>query len=637
MKRASWALRATSFLAVCAVCCSCGYLEPNEPPAGTIHFTIAQFATSAPGDLATRPPKLLAQPATLNWNSVALPHAVPRVLVPDSAKRDLKQLETFTMWYRVEVPASQVTQQLAALYVPRWHTLGYLTIYANDRLIYSSMEDGEFGAFNEPLLVYMPDDIQSTHGPMRFLVRMDSVRATGGALSTLWLGPTSTLRAMYASRRLLQNSVPRITSAIFLVLGFFALGFWWRRRHETTQLLFFALSVLFYIRNLHYYIDELWIPDEWFTWLTVISIGWIDVVTYFFAFRLYGQHYRRFERVLIGAMIVASLLTLPLGVIENNLVVLSPLAYLIFAFVSFSVATLLSVVSWRVRSLECAALAGILWLNLALGIHDWMLVTWRTDIESFYMLPIGVIALFAMFLATVLRRYLGALSASEKAGVLLEARLADRELELRESYDKLRAVEQAQLLSQERQRLMRDMHDGLGSALMSSLIAVERGQMQSADIVEVLRDCVDDLKLTIDSLEPVDDDLLLLLATLRYRLEPRLEAAGVKLQWDVDAVPSLGWLNPELSLHILRMVQEVLTNVLKHAQAKVIRVAATHDAEYISIVIEDDGIGFDIANPVRAGRGLANLRQRAALLGAMLDITSSPGDTRVSLMLPLQR
>jgi signal transduction histidine kinase len=634
MRRANRASRAISLLCIVAVCSSCRFIEPLDPPPGTLHFAAAQMAISAPGNLDGPPPRILQAPTTLHWTDVSLPHAVPRALLPQDGRHDIRRMNSFTMWYRIDVPAAQVTPQLTAVYLPRWHTLGYLTIYADDALVYSSMEDGAFGAFNNPLLVRLPSGSTAAARPLRLVVRMDSVRQFGGAVSTVWLGPAGALRSMSDTRRLMQNGLPRITSAIFLVLGLFALGVWWRRRHEVTQLLFFALSVLFYVRGLHYYIDEVWIPGKWFTWITVNSIGWLDVVTYFFAFRLYGEVRPRFERFLVGATVIASAITLPLGIFDNNLSAFSPLAYLIFTAVSISVASLLSMVAWRRRELECTALAAILWLNIGLGVHDWMLQSWHTDIESIYLLPLGVVTLFAMFLATILRRYLGALSANERSGALLEARLADRERELRASYDRLREVEQAQLLSQERQRLMREMHDGLGSALMSSLIAVERGQMRSADIVQVLRECVDDLKLTIDSLEPVGDDLLILLATLRFRLEARLQAAGIRLVWEVESVPSLAWLNPALALHILRIVQEILTNVLKHARASTIRLAATHDAEFITIAVEDDGIGFDVerAGP---GRGLANLRQRAAALGAGLVIESRPGATRVRLRLPI--
>src|SRR5262249_12081291 len=159
--------------------------------------------------------------ANLAWKPVALPNAVPRVLVPGSTGGDFEKMETFVMWYRIDVPASGSNQPAGALYVPRWHTFGYLSIYANGRLGYSSMEDGVFGNFNVPLQVHLPDDLSRASQPLQLVIRMDSVRATGGALSTVWLGPASTLRTMYDARRLLQNGVPRITSAIFLVLGVF--------------------------------------------------------------------------------------------------------------------------------------------------------------------------------------------------------------------------------------------------------------------------------------------------------------------------------------------------------------------------------------------------------------------------------
>jgi signal transduction histidine kinase len=270
------------------------------------------------------------------------------------------------------------------------------------------------------------------------------------------------------------------------------------------------------------------------------------------------------------------------------------------------------------------------------GAHDWLLQNWRIDIESVYLLPMGVVALFVMFLTTLARRYLQALTASEKASALLEVRLSDRERELRESYSKLHEIEQSQMLSQERQRLMREMHDGLGSALMSSLVAVERGQMQPGEIAQVLRECVDDLKLTIDSLEPVDDDLLVVLATLRYRLEPRLDAAGIKLSWEVQPVPTLSWLNPNSALQILRMLQEILANILKHARARCIRVVTQQQGDKIMIIVADDGAGFDVAAR-STGRGLNNLRRRAADIDGSVDIESHSGGTSVTISLPIER
>jgi signal transduction histidine kinase len=635
MKRASWVLRATSGAVLCGGLLSCTSLEPETAPPGLIHLTHAQVAKVSPGDLSAMPPQMLGPLPSLAWMPTALPYAPPRAVVPNPTGTDVTKMASTTTWFRLTLAAAAVTDDLNALYLARWHTWGNLAIYANGELVYNSEEDRSDSPFNVPLLARLPAGLTRGNG-LEIIVRMDSVSVVGGALSSIWLGSATKLHPMFETRRLWQNRMPQITSSIFLVLGVFALAFWLRRRQATTQLLFFALSVLFYIRNLHYYIDTSLLPDEWFTWMTINSLGWLIVVVCWFAFRLQTHRYRLVERVLTGAMILASLISMPLGWLNASLGLMYSLAYLIFIGVSFGVTSLLTYAALKSRSREYGLLAMILWLNIGLGVHDWLLQNWRLNLESVYLLPFGVLALFVMFLASVLRDYLAALSASERASSLLEVRLADRERELGESYAKLRAVEQAQLLSQERQRLMREMHDGLGSALMSSLVAVERGQMQPGDIAQVLRECVDDLKLTIDSLEPVGDDLLVLLATLRYRLEPRLQAAGIRLSWEVESVPRLAWLNPGAALNILRMMQEILTNILKHARAQSIRVTTQRHDDHVAITIADDGVGFDSATMNDVGRGLKNLQRRAADIGGQVDIRSGPGGTRIQIRLPIE-
>lgn len=636
MKRASWVLRATSGIALCASLLSCSSLEPETAPPGLVHITSAQMAKVSPGNLTGTPPQILGPLPSLTWIPTRLPYAPPRTIVPDPTGSDTSKLASTTTWFRITLPAAAVTDGLNALYLPRWHTWGNLAIYANGELVYNSQESTSGADFNIPVLARLPAGLTRRTG-LELVLRMDSISVIGGALSSIWLGSATQLHPLFETRRLWQNRMPQITSSIFLVLGVFALAFWLRRRQATAQLFFFVLSVLFYLRNLHYYIQESVLPDEWSSWLTLNSLGWLIVVVCWFAFRLQTHRYRWVERLLTGAMALASLLSMPLGWLNVTLGLMFSIAYLILIGVSLGVTSLLTYASWRSRSREYSLLAAILWLNIGLGVHDWMLTNWRTNLESVYLLPFGVLALFGMFLASVLRDYLAALSASEKASALLQQRLAERERELDESYAKLRTVEQAQLLSHERQRLMREMHDGLGSALMSSLVAVERGQMQPGDIAQVLRECVDDLKLTIDSLEPVGDDLLVLLATLRYRLEPRLQAAGIRLSWEVDSVPRLAWLNPGAALNILRMMQEILTNILKHAHAHLIRVATELRGDHIAITISDDGVGFDTEAPNEAGRGLKNLQRRAADIGAEVEINAGPSGTRVQIRLPTER
>jgi signal transduction histidine kinase len=165
--------------------------------------------------------------------------------------------------------------------------------------------------------------------------------------------------------------------------------------------------------------------------------------------------------------------------------------------------------------------------------------------------------------------------------------------------------------------------------------------MSDDKVSQILKSCLDDLKLTLDSLEPIEADLLLLLATLRYRLEPRLEGTGVSLRWEVQELPALDWLDPSSALHILRIVQESISNILRHTRATEIRVGTSLEGAGVQVTIEDNGQGFDVqkvmGNQSTGGRGLQNQRRRAQAIKGVVQWESKPTGTRFVLWLPLQR
>jgi signal transduction histidine kinase len=213
-----------------------------------------------------------------------------------------------------------------------------------------------------------------------------------------------------------------------------------------------------------------------------------------------------------------------------------------------------------------------------------------------------------------------------------------REVELQENYRTQREAAHRQTLSDERQRVMQDMHDGMGSSLRTALLAIEKGRIDGPMVAEVLKGCIDDLKLAIDAMEPVQADLLLLLATLRYRLGPRLEGAGIVLRWEIENVPALEWLDPRNALHILRILQEAFTNIIKHTQATEIRVATRVDGDWVVVTIADNGAGFDVAKGLAGqGKGLGNQRRRAESIGAEMHWVSSDAGTCLTLRLPQAR
>lgn len=256
-------------------------------------------------------------------------------------------------------------------------------------------------------------------------------------------------------------------------------------------------------------------------------------------------------------------------------------------------------------------------------------------------LPLGVIV--CVLFATVVVHFGRELNRAmvENMAQRLRAQHLAQELEL--GQQRLLDAQHQQSVLRERQRVMQDMHDGLGSALSSSLVMLERGELDVAGAAVVMRECIDDLRLVVDSLEPTARDLSTLLGMLRYRLQHRIEAAGVQLRWRMADLPPLHWLEPSLALDLLRLMQEAITNALKHAGANELTLvvqplAARQDGAAIELLVCDNGCGFDPVDSNTAGRGLRTMQSRAQRLQAELAILSNPGQgTVVRLRLPALR
>ena len=258
--------------------------------------------------------------------------------------------------------------------------------------------------------------------------------------------------------------------------------------------------------------------------------------------------------------------------------------------------------------------------------------------DRLYLLPLGLPLFVAAVAALLVSRFVGTLNNYETLNAQLSDRVSEREIQLAASFEQVRRLDQQRATAEERQRLMRDMHDGIGSHLMSTLALARMGALTSNQMSEALTDCIDELKITIDSLEPVESDLLVVLGNLRYRLGPRLNAAGITLEWAVKDLPPLEYLDAENVRSVLRIVQEAFTNTLKHADAKKITLSTSVDYpnNRVLVSVADDGKG--LAESHANGRGIENMKIRAATLGGELQIVHlDEGGTCLKLYLPVNQ
>jgi signal transduction histidine kinase len=253
-------------------------------------------------------------------------------------------------------------------------------------------------------------------------------------------------------------------------------------------------------------------------------------------------------------------------------------------------------------------------------------------------------------------RAIGVIAVHDKLGP--DPRFSDADLRLAETFatraavavdlsgriarDALQRVVDAQEL--ERRRLARELHDETGQALTSILLMLKGleetlAEEGSHEAVAKLRDLVvvtlQDVRRLAVELRPAALDDFGLVPALERLAETFTEQTAIA----VDFEPALQGerLPPATETALYRIVQESLTNVVKHARASNVTIVLSRRDEVVKLVVEDDGQGFDPAD-VDAGRfGLVGMRERLALLEGKLEVESrSGGGTTIAAEVPVR-
>jgi signal transduction histidine kinase len=248
-------------------------------------------------------------------------------------------------------------------------------------------------------------------------------------------------------------------------------------------------------------------------------------------------------------------------------------------------------------------------------------------------------------------RTIGLIAAHDKLG--LDARFSDNDLRLAETFasraavavdlsqriarDALRRVVDAQEL--ERRRLARELHDETGQALTSILLGLraleeslegERPRAAVRDLRELVVATLQDVRRLAVELRPKVLDDFGLVPALERLAETFGDQTGLAIRFEANLRD--GRLLPEVETALYRIVQEALTNIVKHAQASNVSVVLTRKAGSVAAVIEDDGLGFDTARIREGGSGIEGMRERMGLLDGRLEVesTAESGTTLVA-------
>ena len=563
-------------------------------------------------------------PANLPWQPVML---------PDRWKDNWPGI-TGTVWYRVAFKAPRTEGEPWMVFLPRLREGGAL--FVNGRLLANVREPGggTWVRWMRPhAFVIPPGELREGDNELHVRVNVANEDKT---MSTVWIGPEAEVRPLYESRMFWTYTAAQITIVVTLSLSVFVLGIWLRRRMDFDYGLF-GFALLFWGLHTTNYVIQVLPEWAWLPWRVIRygSTGGFVVAMTLFMLRFAGIRRRGFTRT-FGAYWLTGPLALALGgaamhhavdrYYQAGLIVIS--LFMVGASVY---------AGWRQRTPGAIALGTAVIGGIVIGVHDYLLSQgiWF-DPEEPFLLYFAADALLIVVGVLLADRFVKSLSAAEQASATLAVKVAEKERELAANYEQLRGLEHERTVAGERQRIMQDMHDGLGSQLLTSLAAVERGALDSKGMAQVLRDAMDDMRLSIDTLSPGREGLLEALGNLRYRLEPRFRAAGIELKFFYRDMPEQLDIPAEDALQILRVLQESLTNVIKHARATQVGVEISLQREPARFVlaVTDDGGGFDAASPA-SGRGLSGMRRRAQQIRAALDVASDARGTRITVTYPL--
>ena len=619
MKRVRWGCCSSALFLVVLLCVAQATADAATPGGGVLELERAR--------LLETPSETPPRDDDIGWRDVTLPLAAPAARTP-------------ALWLRLDFDAPPGARAWA-LYLP--YLYGGGDVWLN-RLPLGSVPQADASyhvRWERPHLFPIPDPALH-EGPNTLLIRVAASHTPNGLSSPRpVVGPQQSLIQLSDRRLLWMRTMPQITVAVCLLFALFVGFVWLRRRGEVLYGLFALAMALWAVRTLTFVVERM-PQDDWTLWRIGYhsATGGFIVSMSIFGMRFAGIRSAWTERALLAYWLVGPLALLASGGRADSVV--GRLWTLGMIPVGISVIVFVGIAWWRQRSAAAAALLVAVSLAVGTGIYDYLLA-WHVDVldrfapgwggQRVFLLHFGADLVLLVMACLLTSRFLRTLREVEELNDSLERRVARRETELAENYRRLGTLERERAAAEERQRIMRDLHDGLGSRLFTSLSRAERGSLPDGEFTDTLRACIADMRVALDALASDEADFGTALGNFLFRWEGPLREAGVRPEWNLCVADEAHRVPPHVALQILHILQEALTNVLKHAHATEVRVDVIGTSSRLTIRVEDDGRGIG-PDTVGGGRGLTNMRTRARRVGASIAFRSLPGRTCLELRLP---
>lgn len=490
-----------------------------------------------------------------------------------------------------------------------------------------------------PRLVTIPAGLLRQDNLIQVRIRADHARRAG--VASPWVGSHEDIFPLYETEYLQRVTGTRVVVIVSLLVGTIALALWWTQVNPTQPpgkqrdplYLYAALAEYFWsLRVGSVLLESPPLPRFWWDILFIEALGiWVAAVLMFSALAVEWRG--RFSVARLQWAMVSLL------VAGAGCAVAAQWGYrgwLTWWYASLAVVALPFVVLYcwsavRNGSHLHRAFAAAIVFNMLVGVRDWAVFRVQMTLGGNTLMRYSSLVFGVLLAYIAFTRFREASAQVRNLLSTMALQVAAKERELQSSYERVELLAREQERVNERTRILRDLHDGVGSHISAAIRQLQSGRASNDEVLQTLRDSLDQIKLSIDAMHLPAGDVTGLLANLRYRLEPKLNAADINLLWDVDLIDPVERLDALGMRHLQFMVLESLSNVLQHAHASQLRIEAKAQGRWVVVRIVDNGVGYDTTRPLR--KGLLALHERARAIGATLVISSRAGETVVEITL----
>jgi signal transduction histidine kinase len=561
---------------------------------------------------------------TAHWRQINLPFFTQDIGI--LTREDVP--ESGSVWLRFYLEQATHEEPSALLF---WRYNRALTVYFNGtEIAANSHRDGRTTtSWNRPLLANIAED-RWIPGPNEVTVKL-MVSHWGGSMAPILFGPRSVLAGIDASRLFRQVELNKILLAFALTIGLFTLALWLLRRHDSVYLWFSAICFSWALGTSHNIIYHNLIPND--LWLPLVHITIDSCIFFMYGFigRIANARKPLREKTFLTWTLAAAIthLLIPAHLFWQTAYLIHLVGVLVLGALVLRVALL----ALHQRQTEAIVITAAIMIQIVLFATNAFQMFfnprqgWDQSLVYAYL---GIPILLLIFAGILLKRFTDALNTSETLNRDLEQKVEVSRQIIAQGFEERRQLEMDQAAEQERLKIYRDLHDDVGSRLLSIIHADTDKKLG-----DMARSALESLRQAVSKANTLDQPLHQLLADIREESELRLQGSGHSVTWQQSENLSQQIIESTLAFNLNRIMKELVSNIIRHARARRVSINIGTSATGLQITVADDGCGFDLNLAQTTGNGLNNLRSRSEDINASLEYQSGTGGTLVTITVPI--